>query len=204
MKTFKNWIVSEGKLFIWQDTGTQFKDIGNNKSYFNGKNGEQFTIQIEGGGVPTVIVYNKNGQQVGSVPFTPNGEGFKGPKGTYSTSYVKVKNEYQSQGIARAMYDYFTRKIGPIYRSDYQEPEGRVFWNKNKSPMGNLPEKEQISRALVPKTVQVSTPLAPEQPEKDLHQTFEDFTVIALKDKTLWNKIKNHVYAINDILGEHG
>jgi len=147
---FKDWLL-ENRLMIWDHTSTQFTETEGGKSYFKGKNGEKFIIQIESSKGPagwsySVQVHTEDGKLVGSVRFTKNGEIFKGPKHTYSTDYVHVDKNYRGQGIARAMYDYFTEQVGPIYRHEYQTPEGRQFWGKNKSSLARFPEPEQIRR----------------------------------------------------------
>lgn len=145
-RTFKIWL--EEKLSIWDHTGTQFTDIDDKSSFFTGKDGEQFIISIEGhkgagGWSWTILTHTKDSKMVGSVSFQQNGDVFAGPKGTYSTNAVNVRKK--RQGIATAMYDYFTERIGPIFRHSYQTPEGRGLWsNKHNSPLAKLSEPEQI------------------------------------------------------------
>jgi GNAT superfamily N-acetyltransferase len=134
---FKQWFVFSEST-IWPHSGTQFTEIGGAKSFFTGKGGDRFVIEIEstkslGGWGYTVLVHTEDGKLVGSAHFTPNGEIFAGPKGTYSTDMVSVKEPYRRQGIARAIYDCFTEQVGPIYRHEYQTPDGRQLWGSAKS-----------------------------------------------------------------------
>lgn len=151
MASFKSWLI-ENKLFIWDHTGTKFTDIDGEKATFKGKSGETFVIDIDsnkgpGGWSYGVTVQNKDNKLIGSVRFSENGEVFKGPKRTYSTNQVHVDEKYRREGIARAMYDYFTQLVGAIYRHDYQTSDGRKFWDNNPSKHKSLPEKDQIKKA---------------------------------------------------------